>query len=315
MELVFLEIENLGEDISLERFQELGHVTAYPSTPVSLVPERVRDADVVIVNKIPMNEKTLAGAKHLKMIAVTATGTNNVDHAYAAKCGIEVANVAGYSTEAVAQHTFALMFYLFQKLAYYDQYVKSGKYCRCGSFSHFAERFAELSGKTWGIVGMGAIGRRVAELAQAFGCRVIYYSTTGKNTEQPYERAGFEELLECSDVLSVHAPLTAQTEGLFDRAAFRKMKKSAVFINVARGPIVDEEALAWALETEEIAGAALDVLVKEPMDEKNPLRSITDSRKLIITPHIAWAAAETRVRLMDGVYQNIRRICKPQQQF
>ncbi|MDY2819111.1 MAG: D-2-hydroxyacid dehydrogenase [Hominisplanchenecus sp.] len=306
MEIVFLETISLGDDIDLSRFDELGHVTKYTDTPIELVPERVKDADVVVVNKIPMNEKTLSGAGHLKLVAVTATGMDNIDRAYTDSRGIASANVAGYSTEAVAQHTFALMFYIVHKLAYYDQYVKSGQYCTSVQFSHFEEKFFELTGKTWGIVGMGAIGRRVAEHAKEFGCQVIYCSTSGKNTDQPYEQVDFEEILKRSDILSVHAPLTPATRELFNRDAFAAMKSSAVFINAARGAIVDEEALAWALENDEIAGAALDVLAKEPMRKDNPLLRIQDSRKLIITPHIAWAPKETRERLMDGVYENIR---------
>lgn len=306
MEIVFLETGNLGADIDLRQFQELGHVTTYDQTPAALIAERAEEADVLVVNKIPMNEHTLARAKKLKVIAITATGTNNVDFAYTDRRGIRVINAAGYSTEAVAQHTFALMFYLTQKLAYYDTFVKSGQYCQSSSFCHFGETFYEIQGKTWGIAGMGAIGRRTARLAEAFGCRVIYYSTSGKNTEQPYERVDFAELLAQSDILSIHAPLTPQTEKLFDRAAFQNMKSSAVLINVARGPIVDEEALAEALENGEIAGAGLDVLSKEPMEESNPLCRIKDSRRLIITPHMAWAAAETRKRLMDQVYENMK---------
>lgn len=305
MEIVFLEASSLGKDMELGRFDHLGHVTRYESTPIELVPERIENADVVVINKIPMNEQTLSGAKNLKLIAVTATGTNNIDHEYAKAHNIGVRNVAGYSTEAVAQLTFAMMFYLVEKLAHYDAFVKSGAYCKWPRFSYFEEEIFELQGKTWGIAGMGAIGNRVAKLAEAFGCHVIYYSTSGKNSDQPYEQVSFDELLAKSDILSIHAPLTPQTEKLFDKEAFSKMKNTAILINVARGPIVEEEALAWALEEGEIAGAALDVLVKEPMDEKNPLRRIMDSRKLIITPHIGWAPAETRVRLLDGVYKNI----------
>ena len=302
MEIVFLETISLEDDINLDRFDELGHVTKYRDTPVELVPERVRDADVVVINKIPMNEKTLAGASHLKLVAVTATGMDNIDRAYTDSHGILSANVAGYSTEAVAQHTFALMFYVLHKLAYYDHYVKSGAYCTSAQFSHFEQKFSELDGKTWGIVGMGAIGKRVASHAQEFGCNVIYYSTSGKNTDQLYERVDFE------DLISVHAPLNPDTRKLFDRAAFEKMKKSAIFINVARGAIVDQEALTWALQENKIAAAALDVLDGEPMREDNPLRQIQDSGKLIITPHIAWAPKETRERLLDGVYENIKKI-------
>lgn len=305
MEIVFLERGSLGDDIDISMFEKLGHVTAYDGTSWENVAERVADADVVIANKFPLNEKSLAGAKHLKMIAVTATGTNNIDKAYADKRGIVASNVAGYSTDAVAQHTFALLFYILHKLNFYDRFVKSGMYCRYPGFSYFGEQFSELKGKTWGIIGMGAIGRQVAKIADAFGCRVIYYSTSGKNTNQPYACVDFDTLLAESDILSIHAPLTPVTEGMMNREAFRKMKNSAIMVNVARGAIVNETDLADALEDGEIAGAALDVLTVEPMQEDNPLCRIKDSRQLIITPHIGWAPVETRERLMEEVYRNI----------
>ena len=194
---------------------------------------------------------------------------------------------------------------MLHRLAYYDHYVKSGAYCENPGFSHFDEKFSELDGKTWGIVGLGAIGRRVAAIAEAFGCHVIYYSTSGRNTDQSYERVDFEELLERSDVISLHAPLNPDTEGLMNREAFRKMKKSAFLVNVARGGLVMEQDLADALNEGEIAGAGLDVLCQEPMRPENPLFAIRDSRKLIITPHMAWAPVETRERLMRCVYKNI----------
>ena len=176
MEIVFLEKGSLGNDLDLSYFSELGHVTFYELTKPEEVPERIRDAGVIIVNKIPMNEATLSGASHLKLVALTATGMNNIDFDYTNSHGIQVKNVAGYSTNAVAQHTFALLFYVLHRLAYYDNYVKSGAYCTNPGFSHFDEKFSELDGKTWGIVGMGAIGQRVASIAEAFGCHVIYYS-------------------------------------------------------------------------------------------------------------------------------------------
>lgn len=310
MEIVFLEKGSLGDDIDLGYFSELGHVTFYDITLPEQVPERAKDADVIIVNKLPMNEATLSQASKLKMVALTATGTNNIDFAYTDSRGIQVRNVAGYSTNAVAQHTFALLFYVLHRLAYYDDYVKSGAYCENPGFSHFQERFAELDGKTWGIVGMGAIGRRVAAIASAFGCRVIYYSTSGKNTDQPYERVDFDELLAQSDVISLHAPLNSATEGLMNREAFQKMKSTAFLVNVARGGLVVEQDLADALTNHEIAGAALDVLSREPMLSDNPLYAIKDSRKLIITPHMAWAPVETRERLMRCVYKNIQETMK-----
>lgn len=311
MEIVFLEKGSLGNDIDLSYFEELGHVTYYELTLPDQVPERVREADVVIVNKIPMNEKTLAEANNLKMVVLTATGTNNIDFDYTNSRGIIVRNVAGYSTNAVAQHTFALLFYVLHRMAYYDNYVKSGEYCKNPGFSHFEERFFELEGKTWGIVGMGAIGQRVAAIASVFGCRVIYYSTSGKNTNQPYERVSFDELLARSDVLSLHAPLNTATEGMMNREAFHKMKSSAFLVNVARGGLVVEQDLADALLSGEIAGAALDVLVQEPMAENNPLKAVKDSKKLVITPHMAWAPVETRERLMRCVYNNIQEsVCR-----
>lgn len=306
MEIVFLEKGSLGNDLDLSYFSELGHVTFYELTKPEEVPERIRDADVIIVNKIPMNEATLSGASHLKLVALTATGMNNIDFDYTNSHGIQVKNVAGYSTNAVAQHTFALLFYVLHRLAYYDNYVKSGAYCTNPGFSHFDEKFSELDGKTWGIVGMGAIGQRVASIAEAFGCHVIYYSTSGNHTEDAYERVDFDTLLTTSDIVSVHAPLTEQTEHLMNAAAFAKMKRSAIFINVGRGPIVVEADLADALEQGTIAAAGLDVLSVEPMREDNPLRRIKDSERLVITPHIAWAAVETRKRLMEIILQQVK---------
>lgn len=305
MKIVFLERKSLGDDIDASGFEALGQVAAYPFSAPDQVPERAADADVIIVNKIPMNEATLGSARNLKLIAVTATGTNNIDWDFVKKRGITVTNVSGYSTDAVAQHTFALLFYILHKLRYYDDFVKDGDYCKCPGFSHFEEKFFELKGKTWGIAGLGAIGRQVAKIAEVFGCNIIYYSTTGKNVEQPYQRVDLDTLLRTSDILSLHAPLSPATEGMINQEAFEKMKTSAILVNVARGALVDEAALAFALENGQIAGAALDVLCQEPMQEDNPLLRIKDSRKLMITPHIAWAPRQTRERLLQEVYENI----------
>ena len=305
MKIVILEAESLGEDMVFTPFHKFGEVVIYPRSTAAEVPERIQDADVIIANKVPICEETIREAKNLKLVCVTATGINNLDGDYLKKRGIAAYNVAGYSTEAVAQHTFALLFYVLEKLNYYDNYVKSGEYARVSCFSHFSQSFCELSGKTWGIIGLGAIGRKVAEIASVFGCKVICYSASGNKYESPYEQVEFDELLERSDILSVHAPLNAHTEKLMTLEAFRKMKKSAVFINVARGAIVDEQDLYTALTEGEITGAALDVLAQEPMDPENPLLKIQDSSRLIITPHIAWAAKETRFRVVDEVVKNI----------
>ena len=215
-------------------------------------------------------------------------------------------NVAGYSTESVAQHTFAMLFYLYEKLRYYDDYVKEEKYVNDVMFTHFERRFSQISGKTWGIIGLGNIGRRVADIAKLFGCHVIYYSTSGKNEQEGYERVSFDELLRTSDIVSVHAPLTDETLGLMNKEAFAKMKHTAFFINVGRGPIVVEKDLVDALNCGQIAAAGLDVLAVEPMAEDNPLRQIKDSEKLFITPHIAWASVEARTNLMNIILGQIK---------
>lgn len=306
MKIVFLDAKSIGEDIDLSGYDQLGEVVRYPYSTPEEARERTRDADVIILNKTEINEQSIGEADKLKLVCVTATGTNNLDKAYLAERGIEWRNVAGYSTESVAQHTFALLFYLLEKLRYYDDYVKNENYVNDSMFTHFDHRFNELSGKTWGIIGLGNIGRRVADIAKCFGCRVIYFSTSGKNNQKGYDRVSFDELLEQSDIVSVHAPLTDDTLGLMNREAFARMKPSAVFLNLGRGPIVDEAALTEALNTGMIAAAGLDVLSQEPMSEDNPLRSIKDSERLIITPHIAWASIEARTRLMEIILEQIK---------
>ena len=306
MKIVFLDAKTIGDDIDMSGFDALGDVVRYHfSTPEEAL-VRTEDADVVIVNKVEINEKSIGNADHLKLVCVTATGTNNLDKEYLAQRGIEWRNVAGYSTETVAQHTFAMLFFLLEKLSYYDEYVKSEKYVGDVMFTHFSNVFHELCGKTWGIVGLGNIGRRVAEIAKLFGCRVIYYSTSGRNSNPDYERVSFDELLAQSDVVSVHAPLDENTKGLMNREAFSKMKKTAIFLNLGRGPIVVEKDLADALNEGLIAAAGLDVLSVEPMSVDNPFRQIKDSEKLIITPHIAWASVEARTRLMEIICNQIK---------
>lgn len=306
MKIVFLDASTIGEDIDLSGYDKLGEVVKYGFSTPAEARERTKDADVVVLNKVPVNEESIGEAEHLKLVCVTATGTNNLDKEYLAKRGIEWRNVAGYSTETVAQHTFAMLFYLLEKLPYYDNYVKSERYVGDTTFTHFANVFHELSGKTWGIIGLGAIGRRVAGIAGMFGCRVIYYSTSGKNSQPGYERVDFDTLLKESDIVSVHAPLDENTKDLMDATAFAKMKQTAIFLNVGRGPIVVEQDLAQALKNHTIAAAGLDVLAVEPMSSDNPLREIKDSERLIITPHIAWASIEARTRLMKIIEEQIR---------
>ena len=310
MKIVFLDAKTIGEDIDLSGFDALGEVVKYGFSTAQEARERSKDADVLILNKVQVNEQTIGEADHLKLVCVTATGTNNLDKEYLDKRGITWRNVAGYSTESVAQHTFAMLFYLLEKLPYYDNYVKSEKYVNDVSFTHFAKAFHELSGMTYGIIGLGNIGRRVADIAKAFGCRVIYYSTSGRNSQPGYERVSFDELLEQSDIVSIHAPLDENTLGLMNKEAFAKMKKSVILLNVGRGPIINEADLAEALNNKTIAAAGLDVLSVEPMQEDNPLRGIKDSERLLITPHIAWAGVEARNRLMGIILGQIKEFFK-----
>ena len=306
MKIVFLDAKSVGDDINLSKYHELGEFVTYDFTTQEQIPQRVSDADVIITNKCEINEQSIGAAQNLKLVCVTATGTNNLDKTYLESRDIAWRNVAGYSTESVAQHTFAMLFYLLEKLSYYDAYVKDGKYANDTSFTHFAEHFHEINGKTWGIIGLGNIGRRVADIAKMFGANVIYYSTSGKNNQEGYTRVDFDTLLQDSDIISVHAPLTSDTENLMNADAFSKMKPTAIFLNVGRGAIVVEQDLADALQRKAIAAAGLDVLCAEPMSPNSPFLSIKDSKRLLITPHIAWASVEARNNLMNIIYNQIK---------
>ncbi len=305
MKLVVLERNSAGTDIDVSCFEKFGEVKYYPNTVAENTAERVKDADIIMANKAPLNETTLKNAPNVKLICLLATGFDNVDLAYCKNRGIKVTNVVNYCTSTVAQHTLLLALALSEKLAFYDDYVKSGAYSAQDRFSNFDRAFYDLEGKTWGIVGMGSIGRRVAALAQAFGCRVIFYSASGKSTCTDYQRVEFETLLREADILSLHCPLSDRTRGLINKEAFAQMKDNAILVNVARGPVVDTQALYEALVTNQIAGAGLDVLEREPMAKDNPLTQIKDSTKLIITPHMAWASVESRTHLVEEVVKNI----------
>lgn len=305
MKIVILERNSVGLDTSVDEISAFGDVTSYPNTTAADVKEKIKDAEIIIANKAPLNEDTLKDALHVKLICEFATGYDNVDLAYCKSRGIKVANVVNYSTDAVAQHTFALCFYVLEKLRHYDEYVKSGAYAAQDRFSNFDLPFTELSGKTWGIVGMGNIGRKVAEIAQAFGCRVIFYSASGQSTCTEYERVDFDTLLKESDFLSLHCPLSDKTRNLINLEALKKMKRSAILVNVARGPVVNDGDLYTALMEEYIAGAGLDVTGTEPMKDTNPLSKIKDSSRLIITPHLAWASTEARRRCVSETCKNI----------
>ena len=314
MKISILERDSLGIDVDMSEIDKLGEVTVYAATTVDNAVEHIGDADIVIANKLPLNAETLKEAKNLKFVAQTATGTNNVDFAYTSAHGIKVANVPSYSTDSVAQHTFSLLLYLVEKMRFFDDYVKSGRYSKSSCFSCLDMIYPEIAGKTWGIIGMGAIGQKVAQIATVFGCKVITYSASGKTYDMPYEQVDFDTLLAKSDILSVHAPLNEYTKDLMNYDAFCKMKNSAYFINVGRGPIVVEEDLVRALEEGEILAAGLDVMRVEPLPMESPLLKIQDSTKLVITPHTAWATSEARQRCVNVVTENIKAFLRGEEQ-
>lgn len=306
MKIVVLERNSVGPDIPVD-YSALGEVTYYPNTvTVEEVKERIADADIVVSNKAPMRKESLQDAPNVKLICEFATGYDNVDIAYCKERGIKVANVVDYSTDMVAQHTFTLALTLLQKLPHYDNYVKSGAYSAQDRFSNFDIPFYELAGKTWGIVGMGNIGRKVARIATAFGCKVIFHSITGKSTCTAYPQVDKDTLLAESDFLSLHCPLSDLSRNFIDADALKKMKKSAILINVARGPVVNNKDLFDALNAGQITAAGLDVIEKEPLEPTNPLSRLKDSNQIIITPHLAWASVEARTRCVNETAENIR---------
>ena len=303
--IVILDGKTLG-DISIEKLNEIGEVQYYEATDESQVVERIKDANIILTNKVVLNRNNMKDAKNLEFIAETATGFNNIDIDYAKEHKIGVANVAGYSTNAVVQHTFASALGLLDQVVYYDRYVKEGEYSKSGSFTCLNKPYYEIENKVWGIIGLGAIGNRVGKIAEAFGAEVIYYSTSGKNSSTQFKKVSFEELLEKSDIISIHAPLNENTKGLINYEALIKMKSSAILVNMGRGPNVVEKDLARAIEEEQIRGAALDVYETEPVGEDNILLSIKNKDKLLLSPHIAWASIEARERLFNEVVENIK---------
>ncbi|QAA34273.1 D-2-hydroxyacid dehydrogenase [Clostridium manihotivorum] len=305
MNIVILDSKTLGSDIDLSILKAFGELTIYETTTESKVVERIRDAEIIITNKVLLNESNLNVCSNLKLICLTATGTNNVDLNYTKNRGIVVTNVAGYSTNSVVQHTFASLLYILENLRYYDEYVKSGQYANSEIFTHIGKNFWELTNKTFGIIGLGEIGRGVAAVAEAFGAKVIYYSTSGKNSNSSYKRVELNQLLMESDVVTIHCPLNELTRNLIDYKELKIMKNTAILLNMGRGGIINEESLAKALDEHLILGAGLDVISKEPIEENNPLMQVKNSNRLFITPHIAWASIEARQKLILEVYKNI----------
>jgi len=304
MNIVLLDTLTYGET-SLADFEVLGDITTYLTTTADETAQRVAQADVVVTNKVVISDAVMQAAPNLKLICVAATGMNNIDHDAAARRGIIVKNVAGYSTDAVVQHTFSMLFYLMGHSRYYDEYVKSGQWQNEAVFTHIGPSFSELRGKTWGIIGLGEIGRSVASIAKAFGAKVIYYSTSGKNENNEFEKTTLSRLIENSDIISIHAPLNASTENLISHSELLQMKDGAVLLNLGRGGIVDEDALSVIIDVKPIY-VGLDVLIKEPMSTPHALMNIKHHERLYITPHIAWTSVEARERLIAATVENIK---------
>ena len=307
LKIVFLDAQTLGSDISLAPVASLGDYVSYPSTRPEEVFDRIAGFDVVITNKVWMGKEQMDSSPALKLICVAATGTNNVDTAYAAAKGIPVLNAVDYSTESVTQVTWMHILNLVGKARYFDEYVKDGSYSASSCFTNAAVPFFELRGKTFGTVGLGHIGTRVAAVAEAFGMQVLYYPTSGKPHSDRYEAdTVLDSFLSRCDVVSVHCPLNARTDGLIGYAALGKMKRSAVIVNMGRGGIVVEADLCRALDEGLIAGAATDVFTKEPLPADHPYLKMQHPERLLLTPHIGWASREARICLVGKIADNIR---------
>lgn len=305
MKIVFCDIGTVfpSADIDIAAcFAPLGEVVFYDETSPELTVERIRDADVVLCNKTVLGKAEIDGAPNLKYIGLFATGYNNIDTTYAREKGIDVCNAGEYSTMAVAQHTFALLLELCGKVGKYDTFVQDGGWKRSRFFSIFKYPTSELYGKTLGIVGYGSIGRAVANIALAFGMKVLVHTRTPREDAR-VDFVDWDTLLANSDVVTCHTPLTPQTTGLFNADAFGKMKQGGLFINTSRGGVVVEDALAHAVASGHLSGAAVDVVAKEPMAEDCPLCGVEN---ILITPHVAWAPLETRLRLLDIVHSNLQ---------
>ena len=304
MKIVFLDAATVG-DTSLAPIARLGELVCYDRSTPAEARERVGDCDVLIVNKVRVDSGLLDAAPALKLVCEAATGVNNIDVEACKKRGIPVRNVAGYSTDSVVQETFMHLLSLLGKAPYFDGAVKSGAYSRSGLFTDVSHPFIEITGKTLGIIGMGTIGQKVASVAAAFGMRVIYFSTSGTGHCKDYPCVDLDTLLAESDVVSIHAPLNARTQGLLKMAELRKMKPSAFLINMGRGGIVDEADLAAAVDEGVIAGAALDVFTVEPLPSDHPFLQVKHPERFRFTPHTAWASVEAREHLVAIIADNI----------
>lgn len=309
MKLAFLDSATMGQDLDLSPFSQFGELTVYDNTLPSEVAARIADVDIILVNKVKLSDSQLDEAKKVKLICIAATGMDILDVEATRAKGIAVMNVAGYSTDSVAQTTFMLLLSLVGHGGYFNTFVQDGRYPLSGLPTHFGGRyFHELAGMRLGIIGLGAIGKKVASIARAFGMEVVYYSAHNRDRcEEMYQRLELDELLSSCDVVSIHSPLNDATRQLIGAPQLRRMKPTAYLINMGRGAIVDEAALAAAIDNGQIAGAGIDVYSTEPIDAYHPYYRIKDREKIVFTPHVGWASIEARGRLVGMMVENIKR--------
>jgi glycerate dehydrogenase len=308
LKIVILDRKTLGFDVSVDIFSKFGKVVSFDTTKENETKDRIKDADIVLTNKVYVGENELKDSS-VKLICITATGMNNVDLDYAKANNIEVKNVAGYSTSSVVQLGFSMIFYFVQKLNYYKNYVDEQNWQKSDTFTHIDKPFFELDNKRVGIIGLGEIGRDFAKKAKAFNCEVVYYSTSGQNTNNEYKSVTLEELLKTSDIISIHAPLNSKTKDLLAYKELDLVKYGAILLNLGRGGIINEPDLARILDEKNIF-CGLDVVSKEPIEESNPLLKVVNKQRLVMTPHIAWASVEARIRLIEKVAKNIEDFLK-----
>ncbi|MCD8212524.1 MAG: D-2-hydroxyacid dehydrogenase [Campylobacter sp.] len=309
MKIVCLDALTLGNDVDLSIFKKFGEFISYEITNADETIARLKNADTVITNKVIIDKNVMDACENLKLVCVSATGVNNVDTTYAAQKGVSVKNVAGYSTNSVVQHTFACLLALCNQIKFYDDYVKSGEWTKSEIFTNLSKGIGEISGKNFGIIGLGEIGRGVANVAQAFGANIFYYSTSGKNQNGDFKRLELNELLKICDIVSIHAPLNEKTSGLIGENELNFMKDGAILMNFGRGGIIDEKALANAIDNKNLR-ACIDVLQTEPMKPNHPFLSVKNKDNLIVTPHVAWASKEAREKLINLIVKNIENFIK-----
>ena len=305
MKIVLLDTATMGSDMKFSCIERLGECVKYENTLSGEVSDRIKDADVVVINKVQLGREVLKEARNLKLICVFAIGYNNVDIEYCRENNIRVRNVPGYCIESVCQHTFALLFMLMENMRYYDDFVKHGNYSKSGVANHLGKPFFEIAGKKWGIIGMGAIGRAVADCAAAFGAEVCYSSISGVVRKEKYVNVDLTTLLTECDIISVHAPLNEKTMHLIGEKELKMMKNSAYIVNVGRGAIIDEKALAEAIDEGVIGGAALDVFTTEPPRVDSPIMNVKNKGRIVYTPHTAWSSVEARKRCISMTADNI----------